>query len=159
MGRRSALQWRASSLEEGVTMLHRSRRLVNATRGAIAGATVFVVLTVSLGAFASSSSALGSSPFCKTLFTYETEYASKATPPTSMSGYRAWAGELVPFYEKLASEAPNTATKNTLNEVVTILKWESKKQSITALETYVAANHLKFEDGTKALAKAIEACA
>ena len=40
-----------------------------------------------------------------------------------------------------------------------ILKWESKKQSITSLEAYIAANHTKFEAGTKALAKAIEGCA
>jgi hypothetical protein len=148
-----------SALKEGVIMFHRSRRLVNATRGALAGATVLAALTVSVGVFASSSSALGSSAFCKTLFTYEEDYASKATPPTSFSGYRAWAAELVPFYEKLASEAPNAATKNTLNDVVVILKWEASKQSIPALEAYVAANHVKFEDGTKALAKAIEACA
>lgn len=127
-------------------------------RSALAAATLFAALTISLGA-ASSSSALGSSPFCKTLFTWETEDASKATPPTSYADYSAWAKELIPFYEKLAAEAPNATTKSTLNEVVTILKYESKKLSISALETYVSANKAKWEAGTKALAKAIENCA
>lgn len=140
-------------------MIHGSRRFTTATRSLLAGATIVTALTISLGVAATSSSALGSSPFCKTLLTYEEEDASKATPPTSMSAYHTWAAELVPFYEKLASEAPNAKTKATLNEVVVILKWESKKQSITSLEGYIAANHIKFENGTKALAKAIESCA
>jgi hypothetical protein len=76
-----------------------------------------------------------------------------------MAKYRAWAAYLVPFYQKLASEAPNATTKSTLNEVVAILQWEAKKQSITSLEGYIAANRVKFENGTKALAKAIENCA
>ena len=101
----------------------------------------------------------GSVVFCKTLINYEENDASKATPPTSISAYHTWAAELVPFYEKLASEAPNAKTKTTLGEIVVILKWESKKQSITSLEAYITANHAKFEAGTKALAKAIEACA
>jgi hypothetical protein len=120
---------------------------------------MLTALTISLGVTATSSSALGSSPFCKTLFTYEEQDASKATPPTSMSDYHKWAASLVPFYEKLASEAPTSGAKATLNEVVVILKWESKKQSIASLEAYITANRTKFEAGTKELAKAIEACA
>ncbi|HWD94997.1 MAG TPA: hypothetical protein VG246_01095 [Acidimicrobiales bacterium] len=76
-----------------------------------------------------------------------------------MAQYHTWAASLVPFYEKLASEAPSAGAKATLNEVVVILKWESKKQSITSLEAYISANKKKFEAGTKELAKAIEACA
>lgn len=116
-------------------------------------------LFVSVGLDASSSSALGTSAFCKTLFTFETTYATKATPPTSISDYGKWAAALVPFYEKLASEAPNSATRSTLGEVVVILKAESKKQALTTLEAYVAAHQAKFEAGAKAVAKAIEACA
>jgi hypothetical protein len=139
-------------------MFHGSRRLTTATRSLLAGATMITALTISLGVAATSSSALGSSPFCKTLINYEENDASKATPPTSMSAYHTWAAELVPFYEKLASEAPNAKTKSTLGEIVVILKWESKKQSITSLEAYITANHAKFEAGTKSLAKAIEGC-
>jgi hypothetical protein len=140
-------------------MFHGSKRIAIAARSLIAGATLLTALTVSLGVAATSSSALGSSPFCKTLITYEENDASKATPPTSMSTYHTWAAQLVPFYEKLTSEAPNAKTKATLAEVVVILKWEAKKESIASLEAYIAANRAKFEAGTKALAKAVEACA
>jgi hypothetical protein len=139
-------------------MIHGSRRFTLATRSLIAGATIVTALTISLGVAATSSSALGSSQFCKTLISYEENDASKATPPTSMSAYHTWAAELVPFYEKLTSEAPDAKTKATLGEIVVILKWESKKQSIASLEAYIAANHAKFEAGTKSLAKAIEGC-
>jgi hypothetical protein len=138
-------------------MIHGSRRFT-ATRALLAGATVLAGLTLSLSVAVTSSSALGSSPFCKTLINWEEHDASKATPPTSISAYHTWAASLVPFYSKLASEAPSSATKATLNDVVVILKWESKKQSITSLETYINANKTKFEAGTKALAKAIGAC-
>ena len=76
-----------------------------------------------------------------------------------MSAYRAWAAALVPFYQKLASEAPNAASKTTLGDVAAILQWESKKQSISSLEVYIAKNHAKFEAGTKAVANAIRSCA
>jgi hypothetical protein len=75
-----------------------------------------------------------------------------------MAAYHTWAAELVPFYEKLTAEAPNAKTKATLGEVVVVLKWESKKQSIASLEAYISANRAKFEAGTKALAKAIQGC-
>jgi hypothetical protein len=91
--------------------------------------------------------------------TYETKYASKdATPPTTFSAYKTWAKTLLPFYETLASEAPNAASKTTLGDVATMLKYESTQSSWTKLETYETANHAKFEAGTKALAKAIESC-
>lgn len=124
-------------------------------RSGLAVATLFTALAISLGA-ASSSSALGSSPFCKTLFTWN---PAKATPPTSFANYSSWAKGLVPFYEKLAAEAPNASTKSTLDGVVTVLQYESKKLSISALEAYVLANKTKWEAGTKALAKAVESCA
>jgi hypothetical protein len=139
-------------------MVHGSRRFTTAAKGLIAGATLVGALAISLGVAATSSSALGSSPFCKTLINYEENDASKATPPTSMAAYHTWAAELVPFYEKLTAEAPNAKTKATLGEVVVVLKWESKKQSIASLEAYISANRAKFEAGTKALAKAIQGC-
>jgi hypothetical protein len=140
-------------------MLHGSSRFITATRAIVASATMLTALTVSLGVVTTNGYAFGSSPFCKTLLNYEEHDASKATPPTSMAQYHTWAASLVPFYEKLASEAPSAGAKATLNEVVVILKWESKKQSITSLEAYISANKKKFEAGTKELAKAIEACA
>ena len=115
-------------------------------------------LVLSLGVSVPSSSA-GSSKFCTTLISYETKYASKdAVPPTTFSAYKTWAKTLLPFYETLASEAPNAASKTVLSDVATILKYESKESSWTKLEAYEIANHAKFAAGTKALAKAIESC-
>lgn len=80
---------------------------------------VLATLVVSLGVSTPSSSALGTSAFCKTMFTYK-----PVAPPTKIStaSYQKWAKTALPFYEKLDSEAPNAKTKTILNEIVTILK-------------------------------------
>jgi hypothetical protein len=133
-------------------------KLITRTRGALASVVVLGALVVSLGVAVPSSSA-GESKFCSTLITFETKDASKATPPTSLSGYRAWAKELIPLYESLASSAPDQAAKTVLNEVVAILKYESTQKSILKLTQYVAANSKKFAASEKTLAKDIAACA
>lgn len=115
---------------------------------------------MSLGVTVPNSSA-GSSAFCTTLISYYAQYASKFTPPAKLTTatYHTWAKDLVPFYEKLASVAPNATTKTELNYVVVILKYEAKDTSLTGLETYIAANHVKFEKGVGALSKAVKSCA
>ena len=113
-------------------------------------------LVVSLGVSVPSSSALGTSAFCKTMFTYKTVAPPSAVTTTS---YRKWAKSLLPFYEKLASEAPNAKTKVILNEIVTILKAEASSTSIKGLETYIFAHHANFAKSSKAVAEAIVACA
>lgn len=148
-----------SLIKERFTMFDHAKKYVSGTRGALAGAMVCGTLVLSLGMAVPSISALGSSKFCKSILSYETKYASKATPPTSFKGYRAWAKYLLPFYETLAAEAPNEASKNTLNEVVAILKYESKDSSLTSLEAYIKANTVKFENGATTLGKDIAACA
>ena len=140
-------------------MFNHAKKCVSGTRAALAGAVVCGSLILSLGVAVPSSSALDSSKFCQTLVSYETKYASKATPPTSFTGYRAWAKSLLPFYETLAAEAPNDASKTVLNEVVAILKYESKDTSLTSLEAYIKANSVKFANGAKTLGKDIAACA
>lgn len=139
-------------------MLNHARKYASGTRAALAGAVVCGTLVLSLGMAVPSSSALGSSKFCQTILSYETKYASKATPPTSFKGYKAWAKFLLPFYESLAAEAPNDASKATLNEVVVILKYESTDSSIPSLEAYIKANSVKFDNGAKTLGKDIAAC-
>jgi hypothetical protein len=140
----------------GVIVFTRTSRLV--TRVALASGVMLGTVVLSLGVSVPNSSAASGSAFCKTILSYETVYASKATPPTTMKSYGKWAKSILPFYEKLASESPNGATKTVLNEVVTILKYEGKESSIPALEKYVGANETKFAAGTKALEKAIVAC-
>lgn len=139
-------------------MFTRTSRLVAATKLAVASGVMLCTLVVSLGVAVPSSSAASNSAFCKTILTYETNYASKATPPTSIKAYSKWAKSLLPFYETLASEAPS-GTKVVLDEVVTVLKYESSQSSLTKLQAYVAANTKAFANATKALVKAIVACA
>ena len=136
-------------------MFHRSG-LARTTRSLVVGATMCAALFVSVGLDAPNSSALGTSAFCKTLFTYNT---TKEIPPTSFADYPKWAAALLPFYEKLAAEAPTAAARTTLSYVVSILKYESTHSSLTSLETYFASHRTKFEAGTEAVAKAIRACA
>jgi hypothetical protein len=140
-------------------MFKHAKKYLSGTRAALAGAVVCGTLVLSLGMAVPNSYAFGSSKFCQTILTFETKYASKATPPTSYKGYKAWAKYLLPFYEKLAAEAPNDASKTTLNEVVVILKYESTDTSIPSLEAYIKANSVKFDNGAKTLGKDIAACA
>ncbi len=139
-------------------MKNRSKRAVSGVRAALAGFVLAGTLVASLGVAVSTSAALGNSPFCKTLFGYETTYAKDATPPTSISGYGKWARTILPFYEKLASEAPTKGAKSELNALVQIIKYEASDKSLSGLGAYVAANHVKFENSVKYLASAIEAC-
>jgi hypothetical protein len=145
-------------IEERVTMFNHARKYVSGTRAALAGTVVCGTLVLSLG-MATPSYAFGSSKFCQTILTFETDYASKAAPPTSIKGYKAWAKELLPLYEKLAAEAPNDASKTTLNEVVKILKYEANDTSFTSLAAYIKANSVKFDNGAKTLGKDVAACA
>jgi hypothetical protein len=143
----------------GDAVFNRSRRLASVSKVGLAGAIMCTTLVLSLGSNVPSSSALGSSAFCKTLFSFESIAVKYEAPKTSTTiGYHAWAKELLPFYEKLASEAPANG-KVVLNELVTIFKYYTNASSLTSIEAYIAANHTKFEAGTKALAKDIEGCA
>jgi hypothetical protein len=142
---------------ERVTMLSPTKKLLSGTRATLAGAVMLGTVVLSLSVAVPSSSA-GESAFCKSILSFQSKYASKETPPTSIKGYKGWAKEFVPLYETLASEAPNDASKTVLNEIVTILKYESTATSATKLETYIEANQAKFEAGDKALAKDIEGC-
>lgn len=137
-------------------MLIRTRRMVASSRTALASGVVLATLIVSLGVSVPSSSALGSSAFCKTMFTFH-----PVAPPTKISttNYQKWAKAYLPFYEKLDSEAPNTKTKAILDEIVVILKYEASSNSLKSLETYIATNHKNFANSSIALAKAIIACA
>jgi hypothetical protein len=103
-----------------------------------------------------SSSASGSSAFCAAVKTYK-----PSTAPTSINAksYHAWAKSLLPFYEKLASVAPSSKSKQELNKLVTILKYEANSTSLTGLESYITANTAAWADGLKALISAFTSCA
>jgi hypothetical protein len=118
------------------------------------------ILVLSLGVAVPSSGAAGTysasqSAFCKTLFSFR-ETAPKGT---NLNDYKAWAKAVLPLYEKLASEAPNSASKKVLNDLVTIFKDYQGAASLAKLEAYEAANHAQFLKNTKALSAAIISCA
>jgi hypothetical protein len=143
-------------------LLTRTRMLASASRTAVAGMVAAGILVLSLGVAAPSSGASGTysasaSAFCKTII----GFSSKAAAPkgTSLTDYKSWAKSIIPFYEKLASEAPNSASKKVLGELVTILKDYAGASSLSKLGAYEAANHAAFLKGTKALSKAIISCA
>jgi ABC-type phosphate transport system substrate-binding protein len=139
-------------------VLNRSKRMALVSKVGLAGAIMFATLTLSLGTNVTISSA-GDSPFCTTLFSFEGIAEKNETPKEiTAKGYVAWAKLLLPYYKKLASEAPANG-KVVLNELVTIFKYYSNAKTIAGIQAYIAANHAKFEAGTKALAKDIEACA
>jgi len=134
----------------------RASHLRTRTRAILGSVLVAATLTVSLGVAVPTSGALGTSAFCQTIFTWK-----PATPPSSYTttSYHKWALAYLPIYEKLASEAPNAATKNILNEIVKILKYYSTASSAKSLEAYAAANSKTYTKDAQALAKAIIACA
>lgn len=108
------------------------------------------------GASAASVKSASPSAFCTTIFTYK---PSTIPNPKDVSSYRAWAKSLEPFYESLASEAPNAATKAVLNEVVVVLKYYASSTSVTKLDASVLKYQAKWKAGAKALASAIVSCA
>jgi hypothetical protein len=129
----------------------------SAALGAVlASAAMIVSMGVSAPSGASTVKAASPSAFCTTVISFRPKAAPAAT---SLASYKAWAKTLVPFYEKLASEAPTAASKTVLNGVVVVLKDYTSSASLAKLEGYVAANHAKWTAGTKALAAAIISCA
>lgn len=92
--------------------------------------------------------------FCKTLLTDHPTQPSS----TSFTTFRAWAKANLPFYEKLAAAAPNAQVKDVLGELVAIIKADANASSVKVLSAYMAAHLAKWDDGWKALAKALTSC-
>ena len=130
------------------------------SRTALVGSLAAAVMMVSLGVAVPASGAAtvrsaSPSAFCSTIYTYH-----PTTPSgTNYASSRKWAKSYLPFYKKLTSEAPNSATKKVLNEIVTILKYESNQTSLKALSTYVVKNQKYWVKASKSLAAAISSCA
>ena len=129
-------------------------------RATLAGTVAAAVMSLSLGAALPSGASTtmryaSPSAFCTTIYTYHVK------PPTgtNYSSYRAWAKANVGFYQKLASEAPNGKAKTALNEIVTILKYESTATNLKSLSKYVVKNQKYWVNFSKALASAIIDCA
>ena len=141
-------------------MSTRTRQMLTSSRAAFAGTLAAAVMMVSLGVAVPTSGATtlryaSPSAFCTSIYSF------KGTPPTgtNYNAYPAWAKTNLPFYKKLASEAPNAKTKKVLNELVTILKYEASQKNLKALGTYIAKHQKQWTNGWKAFAGAVLACA
>jgi len=138
----------------------RSNRSALRPRSVVGGVVASAVLLVSMGLGTSSgaSTAQSASPstFCTTIITY---HPTTIPNPKSLTAYKAWAKSLEPFYERLASEAPNASTKSLLNAVVSVLKYYASSSSLPKLNGYILKYHAKWTAGSKALASAIISCA
>jgi hypothetical protein len=125
--------------------------------GVLASATLLVSMGIGAqGASAASIKSAAPSAFCTTIISYR---PATIPNPKNLKSYRAWAKSLEPFYESLAKEAPNAATKAVLNEVVVVLKYYVSSSSVTKLDASVVKYEAKWKAGAKALATAIISCA
>lgn len=145
---------------EGVKLNSRNNIMSARARAAIGSLLASAVLLVSAGVGAQSASASNyksatESEFCVTILSF---HAKTAPSATHLKSYRSWAKTLIPIYQRLASEAPNAATKSILNEVVVVLKYYEHSTSIAKLDASVLKYHVKWIAGAKALAKAAAAC-
>lgn len=147
--------------DEGVTLNTRFRFSATRPRSVIGGTIASAVLLVSMGFGASTSGAstiqsASSSAFCTTIISYR----PMVVPiPNNLKSFKAWAKSLEPFYEKLASEAPNASTKSVLNAVVSVVKSYASSSSLSKLNSYLLKYHAKWTAGSKALSAAIKSCA
>ena len=139
-------------------MLNRSRRLVLASKMGLAGAIMLTTLALSLGSDVPSSSAAGSSAFCKTLVSFVPILEKHEAPKTNTpAGFHAWAEVLLPYYKELAAESSGKS-KVVSADLTTLFTYYEHATSLATIESYEKANHAKFEANTKAFAAAIGAC-
>ena len=75
------------------------------------------------------------------------------------STWQKWAKTYLPFWQKLASEAPSKGSKAVLNELVSIIKYEANAKNYTQIGAYVAAHEKWWTNGWASFAKDVEGCA
>lgn len=131
--------------------IQRSRALL----GAAVIASLLTLGSGAVGAGASTQLSATESAFCNTLL----HFHAKAPSGTTYSSYQKWAKTYLPFWEKLASEAPSGSVKTVLNELVTIVKYEANAKNVQAIGVYMSTHQKQWLAGWKAFAKAAMSCA
>jgi hypothetical protein len=119
---------------------------------------MLTTLALSLGADVPSSSA-GNSSFCAAVFSWVTASKTDANPPATPGGYSKWAKEVLPYFEKMASTAPNAKSKEVLNAVVDVYSYLSKDKNPADAFKYFGLNEKKLLNASKTLASSIASCA
>jgi hypothetical protein len=136
----------------------RTRRLVRARLGvaALVGTAMLLVPLGAATADASSSYRTASpSAFCKTMMSFHPT-APKQGSPTQ---YRAWIKQYLPYYKKLAAQAPNASVKRIFSTLVVMLTYEYNSTKVTALEQYIAAHRSQWTKDWATFSKDILSCA
>ncbi len=129
----------------------RARRLA----AAMLAAAAFSVAAGAGAASASSTQSAAMSPFCKTLTTFHPK-----SPPAAKNytAYRAWSKQYLPFFQKLASQAPNAATRTLMGDLVQYVKAGANATSAKALGAYLVAHRAQWTKGWKGFISATMAC-
>lgn len=133
----------------------RTRRHLITRVGAAAAAAAAALALAAPVAGASSHATASESAFCHTILTFH----SKAPTGTSFTTWQKWAKTYLPFWQKLASQAPSKGSKAVLNELVSIVKYEANAKNYTQIGAYVAAHQKWWTNGWAAFAKDVEGCA
>jgi len=118
---------------------------------------MLTTLALSLGSDVPSSSA-GNSSFCTAVFSWVKVSAKDDNPPTTAAGYSKWAKEVLPYFQKLASTAPNAKSKEVLNAVVDVYKYLAKEKNPASAFAYFGLNEKKLLNASKTLASSVAAC-
>jgi hypothetical protein len=138
----------------------RNNHFLSNPRAAIGAAVASAAMVASFGIAVPSSGAstmrsAAPSAFCTTLL----QLAKVKAPTTSNLGnYRKWLKTYLPYYRKLAKQAPSSA-KKVLGELVTVMQYESKTASALKLEKYISTHSKQWTNGWKAFANAAVSCA
>lgn len=142
-------------------MFTRQRSLgitVRTALGMVVAATMLSVVTglaTSSPADAAAYHSAAPSAFCHALFNMP-KVAPKGTSPKD---YQTWAKYWLPWYQKLASTAPNTAVKSLLNQVVVVLKYEANGSNLKSVTSYYRTHSKQWVKASRSLANAFISCA
>lgn len=93
----------------------------------IASLVVASTLTVATPASA------GQSPFCRTLLAFHSHAPQNSQ---DWKSYRAFARTVLPTFKKLAATAPNSATRELMDQLVAQLTFDTQANSVNAFKGY-----------------------
>ncbi len=130
-------------------------RVTTWTRLGRAAATAALAGAMAAPLAVGTAGAAPSAAFCATLL-----HGPKAAPPStkSLKAYKAWVKVEVPYFQKLAAEAPDPASAKLFNLIAKSLKYEASSTSTKALAAYWVAHESQWAKAVQAVAKDSLAC-
>jgi hypothetical protein len=130
------------------------RILVRTLAGSAVASLLLSLAVVAPPASAATPAQASQSAFCKALIAIP-----KSKPSTnSYTSFRAWSKRYLPYWQKVASTAPNASTRAALSKFVSALKIGSKVGTAAALDGWVTTHAKEWSAGWTAYAKALVSC-